>query len=330
MDTWPAAEGRRRVPQPVKAAINVWHRLLARSLWVSRVYFELVSALCRHVLSENLANYVEVAVIRSGIRWPQLTFAARSVLVGAETSIKLIPHLGEFDQDVLFRRKLDYEAEVFKWLESEAADHYDAVIEIGANVGVYSIFFDALMKARPTCRLQTVASFEPSLEAFQRLLRNLQVNDASRVLPFRAAVADASGFRHFFEPLGDENSCSTHLTNGSFKEEFAGIFSDVVKKRVVAVHGVTDLEFFFRAYSKLLVKVDVEGFEPELLRALQDTISRFRPDLIIEVLEGTPAGVEALPWIATYKRYLFAPAGLQLHSELTVNAQCRDWLLLAA
>jgi hypothetical protein len=41
------------------------------------------------------------------------------------------------------------------------------------------------------------------------------------------------------------------------------------------VHGVTDLEFFFRAYSKLLVKVDVEGFEPELLRALQDTVSAF-------------------------------------------------------
>jgi FkbM family methyltransferase len=319
----PARGGLYPVLRPVKAAINVWHRFLARSFWVSRVYFEVVSALCRHVLSENLANYVEVAVIQSGIRWPKLTFAARSVQLGRQTNVKLIPHLREFDQAVLFRRKLDYEAQVFNWLEREAADHYDAVIEIGANVGVYSIFFDALMKARPGCRLQTVASFEPSLEAFQRLLRNLQVNDASRVLPFRAAVADASGFRHFFEPLG-------HLTNGSFKEAIAYLFSDDVKKRVVAVHGVTDLEFFFRAYSKLLVKVDVEGFEPELLRALQDIISRFRPDLIIEVLEGTPAGVEALPWVASYKRYLFAPAGLQLHSKLRVDAQCRDWLLRAA
>jgi FkbM family methyltransferase len=244
-------------------------------------------------------------------------------VVGRETNIKLIPHLGEFDQAVLFGRRLGYEAEVFNWLEREAADHYDAVIEIGANVGVYSVFFDALIKARPSCRLQTVASFEPSLEAFQRLLANLQVNDATLVLPFRAAVADTSGFRHFFEPRG-------HLTNGSFIEEFAGIFSDDVEKRVVAVHGATDLEFFFRAYPKLLVKVDVEGYEPELLKALQDIITRYRPDVIIEVLEGMPAGIEMLPWIATYERYLIAPTGLQLHSELTADARCRDWLLRAA
>lgn len=308
--------------RPLKSIILAWQQLIARSLWASRLYFQVVSALSRHVISDNATGHINALVVGSGVRWPKLTFAAMSVVVGSRTSVKLVPHLGEFDQAVLFRRRLGYEAEVFNWLEREATDHYDAVLEIGANVGVYSVFFDALIKARPGCRLKAIASFEPSLEAFQRLLVNLQVNDATLVLPFRAAVADTSGFRHFFEPRG-------HLTNGSFIEEFAGTFSDDVEKQVVAAHGATDLEFFFRNYSKLLVKVDVEGYEPELLRALRDIIIRYRPDVIIEVLEGTPAGVEVLPWIATYQRYLITPTGLQFHSELSANARCRDWLLRA-
>jgi FkbM family methyltransferase len=322
LETPPAEGSRSRRLRAIKFAILTWQQLLARSLWASQLYLAIISLLCRQLFSENISRHIGALAVGSGTRWPMWTFAAKSVRIGKEIKIKLIPHLGEFDQAVLFDRRLRYEAEVFNWLEREAAVHYDAVIEIGANVGVYSIFFDALIKTRPGCRLRTIASFEPSLEAFQRLLANLQVNDATLVLPFRAAVADMSGFRYFFEPRG-------HLTNGSFIENFAGIFSDVVEKRVVAVHAAADLEFFFRAHSKVLVKVDVEGYEPELLRALQDIITRYRPDLIIEVLEGTPAGVEVLPWIEAYQRYLIAPTGLQLHSELTADQQCRDWLLRA-
>lgn len=323
MDTRQAPGGYYRILRPIKAAIVAWHQVLAQSLWVSRLYIAVLSMLCRHVLADNMARHIEFLVAFSGVRWPKLTFAARSILAGRGTTIKLIPHLGEFDQTALFRRRLDYEAGVFDWLEREAADQYDGVVEIGANVGVYSVFFDALIKSRPGCRLQTVAAFEPSLEAFQRLLANLLVNDATLVLPFRAAVAETSGFRHLCEPRD-------HLTNGSFVEEFARMFSVEVEKRIVAVHGVADLEFFFRSYPKLLVKIDVEGYEPALLGAFQDLITRYRPDLIIEVLAGTPAAIEVLPWIATYERYLLAPTGLQFHPELMANAQCRDWLLRAA
>jgi FkbM family methyltransferase len=278
--------------------------------------------ICRNFFAENISSHVESLVVGTGVRWPNLSFAAKSIVVGRRTKVKLYPHLGEFDQAVLFRRKLDYEADVFCWLEREAADHYDAVIEIGANVGVYSVFFDALIKARPGCRLQTVVSFEPSSKAFERLLANLQVNDCNFVLPFRAAVDEASGFRYFFEP-------KDHLTNGSFLKEFAGKFSDVVKRNVVATHGATDLEFFFQSNQKLLLKVDVEGYEPVLLRALQNIISSYRPDIILEVLADTLSGIESLPWTTTFERYLISSGGLEYHPELTANKQYRDWLLKA-
>ena len=71
-------------------------------------------------------------------RWPEIAFVPRSALVGVRTEIRLIPHLGKFDQAVLFKKRLDYETTVFCWLERNAVD-YDLVIEIGANIGVYSV-----------------------------------------------------------------------------------------------------------------------------------------------------------------------------------------------
>ena len=66
----------------------------------------------------------------TSIDWPEIAFAPRSALVGVGTEIRLIPHLGEFDQVVSFKKRLDYETPVFCWLERNAVD-YGLVIEIG-------------------------------------------------------------------------------------------------------------------------------------------------------------------------------------------------------
>jgi len=58
------------------------------------------------------------------------------VVVGARTKIRLVPHLGEFDEAALWSRRLGYEDAAFLWLESNTADRYDIIVEIGANVGV--------------------------------------------------------------------------------------------------------------------------------------------------------------------------------------------------
>lgn len=306
----------------VRAAVIAFQKVIAKSAFLSQAYLAVVSALCRNVLSQNWVRHIEVMVVYSGVRWPSMTLNARAVIVGNCTKVMLMPHLGEFDQAILFSRRLDYEAGTFRWLEREATE-YDAVIEIGANVGVYSVFLDALIKSSPGSRLRAAVCFEPSLEAFQRLIANLKVNDAVYVLPFRAAIADTTGFRHFFEPRG-------HLTNGSLSEEFARIFSNEIEREVVAAHSAAELEFFFRSYRKVLVKIDVEGYEPELLRTLGDIVMRYRPDLIIEVLSGTPERLSELPWLSLYERYLITSEGPQLHSEITANERHRDWLLKPA
>jgi FkbM family methyltransferase len=199
---------------------------------------------------------------------------------------------------------------------------YDVVIEIGANVGVYSVFFDALIKANPNSRLRKVIAFEPALEPYARLLQNLEANSAAFVLPFRAAIANATGFRTFYEP-------KDHLTNGSFEKGFVRIFSDKVTETVVLAISPPELEGFFPSGGKALVKIDVEGYEPALMGGFRDIVTRYQPDFLIEVLEGTPEALEELDFMSIYERYLIGPDGLHKYSRLRADERHRDWLLRA-
>jgi FkbM family methyltransferase len=305
----------------VRAVTNSWHSAIASSPRLSKAYLRAVSALCRHVLPEYLTARVENLVAHPSVRWPVLDLAPRSVVVGERTRVRLVPHLGEFCQSALFRRRMTYEREVFVWLE-QAAQRYDAAIEIGANVGIYSVLFDALIKARPGARLRKVFCFEPSLEAFVRLIENLRVNGASHVVPYRAAVGDARGFRTFFEPRG-------HLTNGSFVEGFARQFSDKVAKSIVAVHHADDLGPLFEGHRKVLLKIDVEGYEPQLLGALELLIEQFRPDILLEVLPGSAEPLNGIVTLSHYEKSLITTGGLRRETALRAEERYRDWLLTA-
>ena len=306
----------------IKVLAAGWHKILSRSHGVSHGYLLLVSALSRSILADSAAARVESIISNPQLAWPRIDFGPRTVTVGRGIRFRLKPHLGEFDQAALFSKKLKYEAPVFAWLEQNAASMYDAVIEIGANVGVYSIFLDALINANPNARLKRVISFEPALEPFRRLMDNLRANQTRFVTPFRAAIADVTGMHTLFEPTG-------HLTNGSLDARFAGLFSaNVDETTIIALHA-RELRRWFESNAKVLVKIDVEGYEPNLMRAFGSIIEVFRPDFLIEIIEGTPEAINNLVWLNDYERYLITPSGLSWRDRLFADDHNRDWLLKA-
>jgi FkbM family methyltransferase len=249
-----------------------------------------------------------------------MDFDPLRVLLGRNTLVYLTPHFGECYEFALFAKHLDYEVEVFDWLERNAADSYDLIIEIGANVGMYTVFLDTLIKRSACARLRKIISFEPSMEVFMRLLENLRVNKSKFVTAFQAAIGTTSGLQSFFEPTG-------HLSNGSFLREFAEIFSGSVRESTVAVLAASELERYLRDVNKALIKMDVEGFEPQLIDALGPLIARYRPDILIEILPGTPERLEASPALRGYRRFLITENGLQLSDALYASDAHRDWLL---
>ncbi len=128
-------------------------------------------------------------------------------------------------------------------------------------------------KAEP--KKKKIYAFEPSRKAHTRLQNNLEANLVSNVVTFNCAVGDATQITWFYEPEG-------HLTNGSLVSDFAGIFSEDVKRTPVLMMHAGELGQLLDGGKKILIKIDAEGYEGFILEALQPVISAYSPDLIVE------------------------------------------------
>lgn len=304
------------------------HGRLARGPYpLARAYIWLMSWTSRTLLPVSLQRRVRNSICSHGHKWPEMGFRAHRVRLGTATEVALVPHWDEFDQEALFLTTLEYETPVFAWLEDNVADTYDLILEIGANAGLYTVFFDALLKHALLKRTPAVASrkprvvaFEPSREAYRRLIANLAANDARHVTPYQAAIGETSGLVTFFEP-------KKHLTNGSLLREFSAIFTDEIEESVAVVLAASELARWLAAADRALLKIDVEGYEPTLLTGLAPLLRQHHPDILIEVLPYTLDALNDHPALAGYDKYLLLPGGPEKASAFHASNRHRDWLL---
>ncbi len=121
----------------------------------------------------------------------------------------------------------------------------DIVVDIGANIGVFSVFASYFAKNG------TVYAFEPEPESFELLRENAESNNMSNIRLINKAVSARSGKRDFY--VGRP---------GSGGHTFCRI-----KGRKITVQTIS-LEDFFKRYElpKLdFLKMDCEGAEYEIL-----------------------------------------------------------------
>jgi FkbM family methyltransferase len=262
------------------------HSVIARSP-VAGPYLEVVGTVSRATLPRWAAQRLHNSVLQGG--FPELELRPRDVRLG-NVAVRLVPHLGEFDAEALFNRWMSYERDVFAFMEP-LVPGYDYVLEIGANVGVFSVFFSALTRG-------TIISIEPSAEAFRRLLENLRLNHCRNVHPVNAMVSGRTGLREFFEPRG-------HLTNGSIDPAFASLFSGELERRWVPSLSGAELAQMLPS-GRGLVKIDTEGAEAEVLESLAPLLLERRPDLLVEVLPEFESRIESLEIMGHYRRHTIA------------------------
>ncbi|MNM34941.1 Chromosome partition protein Smc [compost metagenome] len=133
-----------------------------------------------------------------------------------------------------------------------------AFCDVGANIGNHSVFFSRVLG-------RDVYAFEPVLESYGLLFENLELNGvASKVQAFNVA-------------LGASESCGVMQVHES----------NLGASRLVAEEGggvkISLLDSILPPDSNIaLIKIDVEGYECEVLRGAANTIRRCRPVLVIE------------------------------------------------
>jgi FkbM family methyltransferase len=290
------------------------HATVSRNQWLAECYLTGLGSVCRAAPDGPWKQFLCNSI--HSVRWPkvQLKELKTRFPVG-DLELKLVPYMDGLEFEAQFYRQLQYEREVFGWLATRS---YRTIIEIGANVGIFSVYF---AKRFPEAM---VYAFEPSREAFSRLLKNAAANLCPNLFVFNCAIFSESGFLNFHEPAG-------HLTNGSLDPSFAALFSPQVRSIPVPVLAGSTMEAFFERGSPILLKIDVEGAEPKLLQSLEGLIGRYRPDLIIEVLPVTEAALNELQFVrdGSYRMFQIRPEGLE-ERERFIATGYRDYVLLPA
>ena len=137
------------------------------------------------------------------------------------------------------------------------------VLDVGANVGAYSVLFGQW--ARPGGR---VFAFEPAPDAFEGLARHVELNGlAATVRPVRAAVSERTGEAAL---LADGMAGTNRLSRSAVRPSMV---ETVSIDDFCAREGITPD----------VIKIDVEGAELDVLRGARETIRRSGSALMLFV-----------------------------------------------
>ncbi|GIG19831.1 hypothetical protein Cch01nite_05550 [Cellulomonas chitinilytica] len=198
-------------------------------------------------------------------------------MTGAYRWISLVRYRNAWEADVPFRgavfsigRDLSlYPAVRNGGFESVEMDAFlprvpdDALVwDVGANVGIYAVL---LSRAAPKGR---VVAFEPVPESRARLSANLEKNHAENVTVEPVALSNHSGTARMTvhpEAHGCDQISLSPADDG------------------VEVETATGDRFASRYGDPDVIKVDIEGHEPEFLEGCWDMLERRKPLLMLEV-----------------------------------------------
>jgi FkbM family methyltransferase len=168
------------------------------------------------------------------------------------------------------------------------------VLDIGANTGFYTLL---ACTANPNAR---VIAFEPVPRVYEKLMEHIRINHFDdRCEAHRMAVSNFVGTAQMHVPFGDLPTSASLNTDGF--RGLSGTLVEVPVTTVDAVMGDKPVD---------LAKIDVEGFEPQVLEGMQMTLRRFRPALFIECLpDGPYREVEEILKNLGYQIYLLSHNG---------------------
>lgn len=144
----------------------------------------------------------------------------------------------------------------------------DIILDIGANIGVHTVQFSDLVPRGK------VISLEPARATFDYLLRN--VARLPNVVLLNAALSDKTGLLTFF--VAADNAYSS-LKDTQRKP--------ILRREIVACFRADDLLGPLLDGARVgLVKIDVEGFEHQVLQGMQTIIAQHRPVIFCEIFGG--------------------------------------------
>ena len=126
-------------------------------------------------------------------------------------------------------------------------------IDVGANIGLYSLLADQ----NPRC--QQVYAIDPNPVVFDQLKKNADYNQADKIKAYNIGIADKNGIKAFF-----------------YKDWHRGLGNFLGKGDFEVQVPVRNYSFFDELHDNhrgqsFFLKIDVEGYEPEVVQQVLDS-----------------------------------------------------------
>lgn len=149
----------------------------------------------------------------------------------------------------------------------------DYFLDIGSNIGLFSLYASKIVGESGR-----VFAFEPALKTYTRLQKNIAINNLNNITANRLGVSDKKG------TLQLNVSENGHDAWNSFAEIDSSYYSGKESVEVVTIDDYLK-EFNVDAKKIKIMKVDVEGWEVQVLKGAADFLKNYSPILMVEFTE---------------------------------------------
>lgn len=151
----------------------------------------------------------------------------------------------------------------------------DVCVDVGANIGYFTLLASRLVGEKGR-----VYAIEPGAEAHDALLANLDRNATANVVALRVAAGAEEGFADLFDPPPGNLGSASLIERAAMRRQSLGEIP-TERVRVLPLPAILEHEDQSRVR---LVKIDVEGFEREVLRGLEPLLRRgAEPAIVVEL-----------------------------------------------
>ncbi len=153
-------------------------------------------------------------------------------------------------------------------------------------------------------------SFEPTATNFENMLRTIELNQVSNIVPIFSGLGASQG-----HAVVNINGSASSILYNQFKKE---------EQEEVAI---TTLDKFVEEnnLSVGLIKVDIEGYEQEFLKGAENVIRTQKPALIISIYHSAFDFFQIKPiiesWDLGYKIQIVKPVDGQVLLETILLAE---------
>lgn len=188
-----------------------------------------------------------------------------------------VRHYGyQIENEIFWEGLLGHWEKISMGLWVELSKRSDVIMDIGANSGIYSLVSKAV---NPSA---VVHAFEPLPNIAMKLRHNIDLNNFD-IICNEFGVSNQSGTATIYHVGRD------HSYGASFDPAHAGASHDLIETDV-RIETLANYILHNKIQAIDLIKMDVEGYEPEVLEGFGQLLAEMKPTMLLEILSDAAAG----------------------------------------